>query len=65
MTINRLLLTGGGACAKGLDASLAARLNMPVLTCRPSALLHCNGTFHDLAQSPLLVQSIGLAKWGR
>jgi Tfp pilus assembly PilM family ATPase len=59
----RLILTGGGAQSHGLDTYLTARLGLDVVICRPTALLNCNGTPQALAQSPALVQAIGLARW--
>lgn len=64
LQLSRLLLTGGGACGRGVDAYLAMRLGIEVFSCRPSSLLECNGTPATLAQSPVLVQAIGLARWG-
>jgi Tfp pilus assembly PilM family ATPase len=61
--LTRLLLTGGGAQSRGLDTFLAARLGVEVVICRPTSLIICNGTPQILAQSPALVQAIGLARW--
>ncbi len=59
----RLFLTGGGAQSRGLDSYFADRLGIDVVICRPSSLVNCNGTAQALAQSPALVQAIGLARW--
>ena len=60
--VKRLLMVGGGACVRGLQGFLAAKLDLEVRIVNPGDLWPCADTV-DTTYGPSLIPALGLAQY--